>query len=66
MIATVNRVCGVVLLRADGAALLQLREEKPEMAHPGQWVFPGGHIEPEETLEQGARRAFTEEGYYQR
>jgi hypothetical protein len=35
-------VCGVVLLRADGAALLQLRDDKPEIRDPGIWVFPGG------------------------
>jgi 8-oxo-dGTP pyrophosphatase MutT (NUDIX family) len=65
MIARVNRVCGVVLLRADDAALLQLRDEKPEIAHAGQWVFPGGNIEPDETPEQGAHREFIEEACYQ-
>jgi 8-oxo-dGTP pyrophosphatase MutT (NUDIX family) len=57
-------VCGVVLLRADGAALLQLRDDKPEIRDPGIWVFPGGHLEPGETLEEGARREFLEETSY--
>ncbi|HYR89130.1 MAG TPA: NUDIX hydrolase [Terriglobia bacterium] len=57
-------VCGVVLLRSSGAALLQLRDEKPGIQDPGMWVFPGGHIEPGETLEAGARREFREETCY--
>jgi 8-oxo-dGTP pyrophosphatase MutT (NUDIX family) len=58
------QVCGVVLLRSDGAALLQLRDDKPEIRDPGVWVFPGGHVEPNETLEDGARREFLEETTY--
>ena len=36
MIEMVNGVRGGVLLRADGAALLQLRDETIGIAHPGQ------------------------------
>ena len=57
-------VCGVVLLRADGAALLQLRDDKPGIQDPGIWVFPGGHVEPGESLESGALREFLEETCY--
>jgi 8-oxo-dGTP pyrophosphatase MutT (NUDIX family) len=57
-------VCGVVLLRKDGAALLQLRDDKPHIQDPGIWVFPGGHIEPGETPEAGARRELVEETMY--
>ena len=57
-------VCGVVLLRSDGAALLQLRDDKPGIADPGIWVFPGGHVEPGESLESAARREFLEETCY--
>jgi 8-oxo-dGTP pyrophosphatase MutT (NUDIX family) len=39
------QVCGVVLLREDGAALLQHRDDIPGIADPGLWVFPGGHRE---------------------
>jgi len=57
-------VCGVVLLRGDGAALLQLRDDKPGIQDPGIWVFPGGHVEPGETLAGGAaRELFEETGY---
>ena len=54
----------VVLLRADGAALLQHRDEKPGLPNPGLWVFPGGHCEPGESMESCARREFLEETAY--
>ena len=57
-------VCGVVLLREDGAALLQLRDDRPDIQDPGIWVFPGGHVEPGESPEAGARREFLEETRY--
>jgi len=59
------QVCGVVLLRADGGALLQLRDNKPDINDPGMWVFPGGHCEPGETKESCAAREFLEETSYQ-
>jgi 8-oxo-dGTP pyrophosphatase MutT (NUDIX family) len=59
------QVCGVVLLREDGAALLQHRDAIPGIADPGLWVFPGGHREDHETPEQAARREFLEETRYQ-
>ena len=55
---------GVVLLRDDGAALLQLRDNKPGLNAAGMWVFPGGHCEPGESLESAARREFEEETGY--
>ena len=59
-----DRVCGVVLLRSTGDALLQLRDNIPEIQDPGLWVFPGGHVDPDETLEAGAHREFLEETLY--
>ena len=60
-------VAGIVLLRDDDAALLQLRDDKPGLRHPGAWVFPGGVCELGETMEQCARRELLEEtGYYSR
>src|SRR6266498_3989384 len=57
-------VAGVVLVRSDGAVLLQLRDNKPGLNAAGQWVFPGGHCDAGETLEAGARREFQEETGY--
>jgi 8-oxo-dGTP pyrophosphatase MutT (NUDIX family) len=58
------RIAGVVLLRADGAALLQHRDDKPGLPEAGRWVFPGGHCEPGEPCREGARREFREETGY--
>lgn len=57
-------VCAVVLLDSSGRALLQLRDERPGLRAAGQWVFPGGHVEPGEALAAGARREFVEETAY--
>lgn len=57
-------VAGVVLLRHDGAALLQLRDNKPAIQDPGIWVVPGGHIETGEAPKEGACREFLEETCY--
>jgi 8-oxo-dGTP pyrophosphatase MutT (NUDIX family) len=59
-----HHVCGVVVLRPDGAALLQHRDDIPTISDPGLWVFPGGHVEPGETPEDGARRELFEETCY--
>ena len=61
---TDETVVAVVLLRDDGAALLQLRDEKPGLRHAGMWVMPGGHREGAESLEETGRREFLEETGY--
>jgi 8-oxo-dGTP pyrophosphatase MutT (NUDIX family) len=58
------RTAGVVLLRSDGAALLQLRDDKPGLSAPGHWVFPGGGCECDESFADCARREFHEETGY--
>jgi 8-oxo-dGTP pyrophosphatase MutT (NUDIX family) len=60
----IPRIGGVVLLREDGAALLQLRDNQPNLNAAGQWVFPGGHCEAGETCRDCARREFHEETGY--
>lgn len=65
MAADGGAVCGIVLLRADGAALLQHRDDKPGIMDPGIWVVPGGHADPGETPLDAARREFEEETRYQ-
>ena len=52
------------MLREDGAALLQLRDCKEGLRNAGMWVPPGGHAEPDETMEMCARREFFEETDY--
>lgn len=60
-----NWVGAVILLRQDGAALLQLRDNKKGLRHAGKWVPPGGHAEPGEAIEICARRELLEEtGYH--
>ena len=58
------RIGGVVLLREDGAALLQLRDNKPTITAAGLWVFPGGHCDDGESCRDCARREFREETGY--
>ncbi|MDE5071121.1 MAG: NUDIX hydrolase [Trichodesmium sp. St5_bin8] len=44
--------------------LLQLRDDIPGIAHPGQWAFFGGHIEPGEIPQVAIKRELVEEiGY---
>lgn len=48
-----------VLLRADGAFLLTSRP--PGKVYEGYWEFPGGKVEPGESVEQALRRELQEE-----
>ena len=54
------RIAVVVLRATTGAVLLQLRDPDAA-AEPGQWGFPGGHVEPGETPAQAAARELAEE-----
>ena len=59
-----QEVAVIVLLRGDGAALLQHRDDKRGLPLAGRWVPPGGHCEPGESSEDCARREFAEETAY--
>ena len=48
-----------ILSREDGALLLTSRPEGKVYA--GYWEFPGGKLEPGETVEQALRRELQEE-----
>lgn len=60
-----KRIGGVILLReADGAALLQHRDDKPGLPHANVWVPPGGGCdEGESTSACAARELFEETAY---
>lgn len=58
------RTAGVYLLRKDGAALFQHRDNKPDIHYPGMWVPPGGHCDEGESAEECARRELLEETGY--
>jgi 8-oxo-dGTP pyrophosphatase MutT (NUDIX family) len=51
------------LIVADGAVLFLRRGNGGD--HPGEWSFPGGHIEPGESPEDAARRETLEEAGYE-
>ena len=57
-------VAAVILLRRDGAALLQHRDDRPDLRHPGIWGPPGGHADPGELMIDCARRELREETGY--
>jgi 8-oxo-dGTP pyrophosphatase MutT (NUDIX family) len=61
---SIRQVVGVVLLRDDGAALLQHRDNISTISDPGLWVFPGGHLNWGETPRDGAAREMEEETCY--
>lgn len=48
-----------ILLRPDGEFLLTSRP--PGKVYAGYWEFPGGKVEPGETVEQALRRELQEE-----
>lgn len=48
-----------VVLDAQGRVLIS--ERRPGCAYAGQWEFPGGKVEPNETVEQALKRELQEE-----
>lgn len=60
-----DRVAATFVVRSDGAALLQHRDDKPGLRHANMWGPPGGHIEPGELIDDCARRELYEESGYE-
>jgi 8-oxo-dGTP pyrophosphatase MutT (NUDIX family) len=60
-----DKVAAVLLLRRDGAALLQHRDDKPGLRHANMWGPPGGHADPGESMNDCARRELQEEAGYE-
>lgn len=54
---------GALVMAQDGAGrvLMQLRDDRPDIAAPGQWGLFGGAVEAQETLAEAAVREFHEE-----
>ncbi len=50
-----------LIVDAQGRFLLQHRDDKPEITHPGLWGSFGGRVEPYETPEAGFLREMDEE-----
>ncbi|MDO8492923.1 MAG: NUDIX domain-containing protein [bacterium] len=55
---------GIILIRKDGAALVQLRDDIPNIIYPNHWCYPGGSAEKEERFEEAAKRELVEETGY--
>ena len=54
----------LAILYRDGKFLFQLRDNIPNIVHPGVWGLFGGHLEPKETPETCLKRELIEEiGY---
>ena len=51
----------IILTNNRGEALLQLRDNNPNISFPNSWTLPGGVVESHETPEQAARRELAEE-----
>lgn len=59
-----DRVAAIMLMRRDGAVLLQHRDDKLGLRRAGMWVPPGGHAESDESMLDCARRELREETEY--
>lgn len=55
----------LAILYRDGKFLLQLRDDIPNIVHPGVWGLFGGHLEPGETPETAFKRELIEEISYE-
>ncbi|MGG6293580.1 NUDIX hydrolase [Leptolyngbya sp. AN02str] len=55
----------IAILTQDHKFLMQLRDDIPGIAYPGQWAFFGGHIDPGESPEVAVERELLEEIGYQ-
>lgn len=59
-----KRLAGALLYNVQGEVLLQHRDDKPNIAHPGLWSLFGGSIDEGETIEDALVREVWEELEY--
>ena len=52
---------GVIGVVRDPSGRVLLVERSAGVTHPGLWCFPGGHVEPGETLQDAVARELREE-----
>jgi 8-oxo-dGTP diphosphatase len=57
-------LAGALLYNAKGEVLLQHRDDKPDIAHPGLWSLFGGSVDEGETVEAAVVREVWEELEY--
>lgn len=61
MLPSMQLIAQVILVRTDGAIVLQQRDNKPGITNPGAITPFGGNVEPGETPLQAAYRELQEE-----
>ena len=59
-----KQLAGALLYNQKGEVLLQHRDDKPNIAHPGLWSLFGGAVDARETLEEALIREIWEELEY--
>ncbi len=59
-----KQLAGALLYNAKGEVLLQHRDDKPDIAHPGLWSLFGGAVDVGETSEEALVREIWEEIEY--
>lgn len=57
-------VVAIAILYQNDRFLMQLRDNIPTIAYPGQWAFFGGHLDPGENHEVAIHRELLEEISY--
>jgi ADP-ribose pyrophosphatase YjhB (NUDIX family) len=61
IMTTFHHVASIIFLNPAGKFILQKRDEKPDIRHPGMLTAWGGAVEPGETPLQAALREIREE-----